>query len=257
MRIHDAVCVVTGASSGIGEATARLLAARGARVALLARRADRLTTLAAQLPGSLPLPTDVTDGVQLRAALARVGDVLGRIDVLVNGAGQGLHVALEELGPCDLRAVFELNVVAPLVAMQAVLPGMRERGSGAIVNVSSLTSLRAFAGLGGYAATKAAINVLSGVARAEFATAGVAVSLVYPGVTATEFHDHLRAGHLVSRGEPVRAVPPQWAAVAVAFAIESGEAHVLVADPPRVLDLGDAESLSHFVARASHALESS
>ncbi len=150
MRIEDSACAVTGASSGIGEATARLLASRGARVALLARRSDRLAARAAQLPGSVPLVTDVTDDVQLRAALARAGDVLGRIDVLVNDAGQGLHVPLEQLDPGDLRAVFDLNVFAPLVAMRAVLPGMRERGAGAVVNVSSLTSLRAFARLGGY-----------------------------------------------------------------------------------------------------------
>lgn len=165
MRIEDSACAVTGASSGIGEATARLLASRGARVALLARRSDRLAALAAQPPGSVPLVTDVTDDVQLRAALARVGDVLGRIDVLVNDAGQGLHVPLEQLDPGDLRAVFDLNVVVPLVAIRAVLPGMRERGAGAIVNVSSLTSLRAFARLGGYAVTKAALNVLSRVTR--------------------------------------------------------------------------------------------
>ncbi|MGC8509795.1 MAG: SDR family oxidoreductase [Acidimicrobiales bacterium] len=251
MRIENAACVVTGASSGIGEAAARLLTARGARVALLARRTERLTALATQLPGSVPLPTDVTDDAQLRAAVARAVDVFGRVDVLVNDAGQGLHVPLEQLDPGDLRAVFDLNVVAPLVAMRAVLPDMRERGTGSIVNVSSLTSLRAFAGLGGYAATKAALNVLSRVARTEFAPAGIAVSLVYPGVTATEFHDHLRAGHLVSRGEPVRAAPPEWAAAAVVFAIESGEAHVLVADPPRALDLGDEESLADLLARTS------
>ncbi len=251
MRIEGATCVVTGASSGIGEATARLLTRRGARVALLARRVDRVKSLADELPGSLPLPTDVTDDIQLRDALARVTEAFGRIDVMVNNAGQGLHVPLEQLEPSDLRAVFDLNTVAPLVAMRAVLPGMRERGAGAIVNVSSLTSLRVFAGLGGYAATKAALNVLSRVARVEFAPAGVTVSLIYPGVTTTEFHDHLRAGHLVSRGEPVRAAPPEWAAAAVAFAIESGEAHVLVADPPRALDLSDGEGLADFLARTS------
>jgi short-subunit dehydrogenase len=79
------------------------------------------------------------------------------------------------------------------------------------------------------------------------------VSLVYPGVTATEFHDHLRAGHFVSRGEPVRAASPEWAAAAVAFAIESGDAHVLAADPPRALHLGDEESLADLLARAARA----
>jgi NADP-dependent 3-hydroxy acid dehydrogenase YdfG len=95
---------------------------------------------------------------RLRNAATRTVDTCGTVDVLVNNAGPGLHVPLEELNPVDLRAIFELNVVAPLVGMQTVLPVMRARSGGAIVNVSSATSLRVFSGLGGYAATKAAAS---------------------------------------------------------------------------------------------------
>ena len=116
---------------------------------------------------------------QLERLVARTLDKYGRLDVLVNNAGQGLHVPLEELDPADLRAVFELNVVAPLVGMQVVLPHMRAQSAGAIVNVSSATSLRVFAGLGGYSATKAALNMLSQVGRVEWAASGVSVSVVY------------------------------------------------------------------------------
>jgi NAD(P)-dependent dehydrogenase (short-subunit alcohol dehydrogenase family) len=97
-------------------------------------------------------------------------ETYGGVDVLVNNAGQGLHVPVEEIDPTDLRAVFELNVVAPLLGIQEVLPVMRSRSAGAIVNVSSATSLRVFPGLGGYAATKAALNMLSQVARIELAS---------------------------------------------------------------------------------------
>src|SRR5450759_2259984 len=158
MDFNGAVCIVTGASSGIGAATARLLSGLGARVVLAARRAERLEALAAELPGSLAIATDVTVSGDVRRLVARTVDTYGAVNVLVNNAGQGLHVPLEELDPVDLRAVFELNVVAPLVGMQAVLPAMRARERGAIVNVSSATSLRVFPGLGGYAPTNASLN---------------------------------------------------------------------------------------------------
>ena len=121
--------------------------------------------------------------------------------------------------------------------MQAVLPSMRAQSGGAIVNVSSGTTLRVFPGLGGYATTKAALNMLSQVARLEFAAAGVTVSLVYPLVTATEFHQKLRAGHFAGGGH-IEPHPPELVAEAILFAIRSGEAHVLVADPPRPITPG-------------------
>ncbi|MGH2391751.1 MAG: SDR family oxidoreductase, partial [Chloroflexota bacterium] len=122
----------------------------------------------------------------------------------------GLHVPLVELQPDDFRAVLDLNVVAPLVAMQAVLPHMRAGSGGAIVSVSSATSLRLFPGLGGYAATKAALNMLSQIGRLEFAAAGVAVSVVYPSLTATEFHEHLRAGHIVGGARTIPPIHQNW-----------------------------------------------
>ncbi len=249
MKIDGAVCIVTGASSGIGAATARLLSGRGARVVLAARRAERLQALAAELPGSLALATDVTVPGQIERLVSRTVERYGRVDVLVNNAGQGLHVPLEELDPVDLRAVFELNVIAPLVGMQAVLPVMRAAAGGAIVNVSSATSLRVFPGLGGYAATKAALNMLSQVARVEMAGAGVTVSVVYPSVTATEFHQRLRAGELRGGGHAIAPDPPELVGEAIAYAIRGGEAHVLVADPPRAIVPGDAEGWGALLAR--------
>ena len=163
MKIDRSVCIVTGASSGIGAATARQLAGLGARVVLAARRTDRLEALARELPGAVAVTTDVTVDGEFEHLVAETVDRFGGVDVLVNNAGQGLHVPLEQLDPVDLRAVFELNVVAPLRGMQAVLPSMRSTGGGAVVNVSSATSLRVFPGLGGYSATKAALNMLSQV----------------------------------------------------------------------------------------------
>jgi NADP-dependent 3-hydroxy acid dehydrogenase YdfG len=194
MQIEGAVVVVTGASSGIGAATSRLAAARGARVVLAARRRDRIESLAAELPDAVAVPTDVTDADQVQSMVEAAVEQYGRVDVLVNNAGQGLHVPVEQIALDDLRAVFELNVVAALAAIQAVVPVMRRQGGGSIVNVSSGTTLFTPAGTGGYAATKAALNVLSAVARAELADDGIVVSTIYPFITATEFHQVLRAG---------------------------------------------------------------
>jgi len=249
MEIDSSVCIVTGASSGIGAATARLLSGLGAHVVLAARRADRLEALAVELPGSLAVATDLTIVKDIERLVARTVDTYGKVNVLVNNAGQGLHVPLEELDPVDLRAVFELNVVASLVGMQSVLPHMRSGSGGAIINVSSATSLRVFAGLGGYSATKAALNMLSQVGRVEFAPAGIAVSVVYPSVTATEFHQHLRAGHLVTGGRSITPDPPELVARAIAMAILTGEAHVLVADPPKAIVPGDSEGWGALLAR--------
>jgi len=241
VEISGKSCIVTGASSGIGAATAQLLHSLGAKVTLAARRTGRIEALAAELPGSRAVTTDVTDPSHLRRLVSEVISTFGAIDVLVNNAGQGLHVLILELDPVDLRAVFELNVVAPLVATQCVLPAMVAGGGGAIVNVSSATTLRVFPGLGGYAATKAALNMLSEVGRLELADQGVAVSVVYPGVTDTEFHQSLRAGHMVSGPWSVQKDPPELVARAIEFAITSGEAHVLVRDPPLPIVPGEGE----------------
>jgi NADP-dependent 3-hydroxy acid dehydrogenase YdfG len=235
--IADRVVLVTGASSGIGAATARLAAGQGARVVLAARRVPRLEALAAELPDALVVPADVRDPVQVRDMVAAAVRHYGGVDVLVNNAGQGLHVPLEQVELDDLRAIMELNVYGALAAMQAVLPVMRARGGGAIVNVSSGTSRRVLPGLGGYAASKSALNMLSQVARAEFEADGIAVSLVYPSVTATEFHQVLRAGEYAGgRFQPHTA---QHVAEAILRAVATGEPEVVLAHTPAVRPADD------------------
>jgi NADP-dependent 3-hydroxy acid dehydrogenase YdfG len=197
MDITGKVVLITGASSGIGAATARTAANAGGRLILAARRTDRITALAEDLPDALAVTCDVTDPAQVHAAVAAATGQYGRVDILVNNAGQGLHLPLDEVDPDDFRAVLDLNVVAPLVVMQAVLPVMRAQKSGVIVNVSSATTQMALPGLGAYAASKAALNMLSAVARRELAADGITVSTILPFVTATEFHQTLRAGQVV------------------------------------------------------------
>ena len=226
--IEGKVVAITGASSGIGEATSVLLAARGARLVLGARREDRLAALADEIPGAVVRRTDVTSRADLDALVQAALDAHGRIDVLVNNAGQGLHEPLEKVTAEDFRAILELNVVAALEAMQAVLPAMRAQGSGTIVNVSSGTSRAVLTGVGAYAASKAALNMLSEVARKEFADDGIVVSTVYPFVTATEFHDVLRAGMLTRR---IPGDPPERVAAAILGLVRSGEPEAVLAPP--------------------------
>ena len=208
MDIQDKVVIITGASSGIGAATARLLSARGAKVVLAARREDKLRQLEAELPNSLAVVTDVTNPGDIAKLVAKTIEHYGRVDVLVNNAGQGLHVPLEHVKLDDYTAIMELNVYAPLLLMQAVLPHMREQGGGTIVNISSGTTRMVLPGVGAYASTKSALNMLSQVARAEFAADKVNVTLICPYITTTEFHDVLRDGSpagLGSRAPSIRS----------------------------------------------------
>lgn len=229
MELDGAVVIVTGASSGIGAATARLAVGRGAKVVLAARRSDRIRDLADDLPDALAVPTDLRDPAQIAALVDATLERYGRVDVLVNNAGQGLHLALEQVRLDDFRAITELNVYAPLLAMQAVIPTMRRQGGGVIVNVSSMTSRMVLPGAGGYSATKSALNMLSQVARRELAPDGIVVSIVYPSVTATEFHESLAAGARVGGdSSAVRAHSAESVAEAIVSVIGSGEEEVML-----------------------------
>jgi short-subunit dehydrogenase len=230
MDITDRVVVITGASSGIGEATARLAHARGAHVVLAARREDRLAALEKELEGSLAVTADVTRAEDRRRIVEAALERFGRVDVLVNNAGRGLHVPLADVDPDDHAAILDLNVGAALGMMQAVLPAMRERGEGAIVNISSGTSRRTIPGLGAYAATKSALNMLSSVARAEWAGDGIVVSTVLPTYTESEFHDKLQAGADRFRG-PGGGDTAEHVAEEILRAVETGVEEI---DLPRV-----------------------
>jgi short-subunit dehydrogenase len=190
--VRDQIIIVTGASSGIGAATARLLGERGARVVMTARRIDRLRKLESELTNSFAVVADLHQREDISRLVAATVERFGRIDVLVNNAGQGLHVPIADIDIDDYKAIMDLNVYAPLLLMQAVVPQMRKQGGGTIVNVSSGTTKMTLPGVGAYASTKCALNMLSQVARQEFAADNIVVSLIYPYITETEFRDNMR-----------------------------------------------------------------
>jgi short-subunit dehydrogenase len=225
--IRDTVIVITGASSGIGAATARAASREGARVVLAARREERVQALADELgDGAVAVRCDVTDADRIDGLVQTALAAFGRIDVLVNNAGQGLQAGVEQIALDDLRAVLELNLIAPLALMQAVLPSMRRQGRGAIVNISSGTTFADVPGTGGYVASKIALERLSAIARNELEGTGVVVSTLIPFATSTEFLTSIRAGR--SEAEEMTAGAdfdsPETVADAVLELVRSGEA---------------------------------
>jgi NADP-dependent 3-hydroxy acid dehydrogenase YdfG len=189
------VALVTGASSGIGEATAVALADAGAAVAIGARRRDRLDALAAGLRDRgarvLQLDLDVTDEEACTAAVARTREELGRLDVLVNNAGVMLLGTIVGADTEDWRRMLQTNVLGLMYMTAAAVEGMVEQGSGDIVNVSSVAGRVARKGAGVYNASKWAVNAFSESLRQEVTGRGVRVGLVEPGAVATELTDHI------------------------------------------------------------------
>jgi short-subunit dehydrogenase len=146
----------------------------------------------------------------------------------VNNAGQGLHASIENIGVDDFRELLDLNLVAPLVMMQAVMPHMRKQGAGSIVNVSSGATFATYPGSAAYTSSKAGLNMLSSVARLELADEGIVVSTMYPSITATEFYSAVKAGSESAKAQETDtaafAHPPELVANSILALIRSGDA---------------------------------
>ena len=200
--LDGTVALVTGASSGIGEATARELAARGAAVSLVARRADRLEALAQELRAggatALTVTADVTDRAQAEAAVQRTVDELVRLDVLINNAGVMLLGPIADAPVEEWERMVQINVLGLLYCAKAALPHLLAaaegdpRRSADLVNVSSVAGRLVRLGSGVYNATKHAVGAFSESLRQEVTGRHVRVSLVEPGAVATELVDHNR-----------------------------------------------------------------
>ncbi len=177
------VALITGCSTGIGRDLATRMTAAGYVVVATARRGESLDGLEV----ALNLALDVTSDESVTAAIAQVMEAYGRIDVLVNNAGYGVRGVIEELPAAAVRAMFDVNVFGALRLMQAVIPHMRVRGSGTIVNISSVAGRLSLPIIGAYSATKFALEALSDAARQELRPFGIHVVVVEPGNIATHF----------------------------------------------------------------------
>lgn len=220
--LRDRVVIVTGGASGIGEQVVRKLLAQSAQVAIVDANPDALERVGADLPEAFTIPANITVQDDVDRTIAAVMAEYGRIDGLVNNAGVSLHEPVATVSPESLLRVFDINVVGALRMLQAVVPPMREAGFGRIVNVTSGTVRMAPLGSGPYAATKAALNMLSAVARGELAATGIAVSEVLPSMTASNFNGAAyKLGQELIPGVIVQS--PEYPARAIVHALRYGE----------------------------------
>jgi NADP-dependent 3-hydroxy acid dehydrogenase YdfG len=195
-RLNEKVAIVTGASSGIGTATAQALGAEGAAVVLAARRVDRLTELEGEMRAKgfrvLAVHTDVTDRDEVEAMVAVTLETFGQVDILVNNAGVMPLSPIEECRVDDWIHMVDVNVKGVLFGVGAVLPHMLERESGHIVNVGSVAGRRALPMGSVYSATKFAVRALTAGMQLELsASRGIRVTDVQPGMVATELTEHI------------------------------------------------------------------
>ena len=230
MKIKDSIVVITGASSGIGLATARLMAKLGAKVVLAARSVSELRKLEQEIPNSFVVPTDMRKPSDIKSLIERVKGKYGKIDILINNAGQGMRSPVEKINLEDYQAIMDLNVFAVVRAMQAVIPVMCTQEKGLILNISSIVSKNYFPELAAYASTKSALNTISLTAREELKKDNITVCVFHPKMTATNFGQNaLGQKYSSSVGRPgMQADTPEAVAEAIVKQIESEEAEAMM-----------------------------
>ncbi|SAL65090.1 SDR family oxidoreductase [Caballeronia humi] len=229
-NIKDKVVVITGASSGLGEATARLLSSQGAVVVLGARRIDRINELAngivANGATALAIKTDVTDAAQVQHLVDTTVKTYGRIDVMINNAGLMPHSLLERGKLDDWNRMIDVNLKGVLYGIAAALPHMKVQKSGHIINVSSVAGHKVRPGSAVYAATKTAVRVISEGLRQEVKPYNIRTTIISPGAVATELPDSVTEAD-VAKGihefYEQFAIPAESFARVVAFAMSQPE----------------------------------
>ncbi len=228
--INGKIIVITGASSGLGEATARRLSEQGATVVLAARRSDRITALAEELKGlgrqALAVTTDVTKIEQVQALVDATAQTYGRIDVMINNAGLMPHSPLERLKIDDWNAMIDVNLKGVLYGIAAALPYMKKQKSGHFINVSSVAGHKVRPGAAVYAATKFAVRALSEGLRQEVKPYNIRTTVISPGAVATELPKSITEGDVFDAIQGFYdqyAIPADSFARAVAFAISQPE----------------------------------
>ena len=228
-NIDGKVVVITGASSGLGEAAARLLSAQGARLVLGARRGDRIEALANELTAAggaaVAFVTDVTKRDQVEALIAAAIVRFGRVDVLINNAGLMPNSPLERLKVEDWDRMIDVNIKGVLYGIAAALPHMQRQESGHIINVSSVAGHKVRRGSAVYSATKHAVRVISEGFRQEMKPSNIRTTIISPGAVATELPDSITEADVgqAAREAYKMAIPADAFARAVSYAISQPE----------------------------------
>ena len=228
-NIEGKVVVITGASSGLGEATARLLCAQGARVALGARRLDRIEALAKELGAgggnAIAMATDVTRHDQVKNLVDAAVQRFGRIDVMINNAGLMPNSPLDRLKIDDWNRMIDVNIKGVLYGIAAALPYMKQQKAGHIINVSSVAGHKIRPGNSVYAATKHAVRVISEGLRMEVKPYNIRTTIISPGAVATELVNSVTEPDVAEGVRKIYevAIPPESFARAVVFAMSQPE----------------------------------
>jgi len=231
MEIRDKVIIVTGASQGIGLAIAKHLSSLGAKLVMTARSENILKELEKELPNSLAIVTDMHQSKDIIHMIKKTIDKFGRVDVLINNAGQGMYGPVENIDIDQYKQIMDLNVYSVIIAMQNVIPYMRKQGGGMIINISSQVSKMYLPGLSAYSSTKYALNAISLIARQELEKDNIIVNLVEPKMTATNFAKNsigVRPNWNTSGRTIPNIDPPEKVAMTVEKIILSEEAELQV-----------------------------
>lgn len=231
MQIKDSVVLITGASQGIGAACSRVFQQRGARLSIVARDPEKLATVGG--PDTLRTAGDITSDEVRRNVVARTLERFGGIDILINNAGMGLYSAASSAPMDQARALFELNLFAPLALAQLVVPGMRERRRGTIVNISSIAGKVTLPWFTLYSVSKFALGSLTDGLRMELKPYGIHAMTVWPGYVKTDFQAHAlgtRPPETIRKGKQF-AITAAECAEAIARGVERDAHNVVV---PRI-----------------------
>ncbi len=219
MTPTDRVVILTGASQGIGQATATILSMAGCKLALAARRSEPLQKLAEELNNkggqAIAIPTNMGDMSQATALADKTFKVYGKIDVIINNAAIGVRDRVIDLQENEARQVMDVNYFGPIALIQAAIPHFKTNPDGGlIINISSIVGRRAMPGIAGYCASKGALEKMAESLRLELIPDNIRVSTVYPGVTATAFNDNSLGNSREGRGR-LSGVPPERVAQAI------------------------------------------
>ncbi|MEL6746453.1 MAG: SDR family oxidoreductase [Pseudomonadota bacterium] len=223
-HLKDRTVIITGASRGIGEATARDFAAAGANVVLVARSQDAITAIAAEISAAggnaLALPADVADYAAVADLVAQTRTAFGRVDTLVNNAGVINPIArLSDSDPHDWAKAFDINLKGVYFCTRAVLPGMVEAGAGTIINISSGAANAPLEGWSHYCSSKAATQMLTRATHKEYGEHGIRAIGLSPGTVATEMQVEIKSSGInpVSQLDPAVHIPAGWVSQGIAY----------------------------------------